>query len=193
MAKETEEISKEVWKKFLKNHWKIALVAVAGIIGAFIGAIYVFLWRTTGPEAIARYPATLDLWTVGYAIMLLIDLILWEILVIGLPVIAAVIVLYLLWWKKLPAEEQQEMKIPPREKSPQRKGRRGRGGNVLNFLVTITWLITIFANGYWDTPFKLWTFTYLFTSIIAAFLWLIVIFAIPAAIALVWWIRREWK
>lgn len=75
MTKESEEIPEETWKIFLKTHWKISILGVAGIVCAVIGAIFVFLWRTTGPEAIARYPATLDLWTVGYIITVILDLI----------------------------------------------------------------------------------------------------------------------
>ncbi len=193
MAKETEEIPKEIWKQFLKKHRTIALVAIAGIIGAFISAVYVFLWRATGTEAVTRYPPTLDLWTVGFVITLVIDLILWEILLIGIPVIAGIIILYMLWWKKLPADEQQAINISPRGKNPQKKGKRRSGSGAFNFLVTITWLIIIFVNGMWDTAFKLWSFTYLINSLISAFLWDLLILGIPAAIALTWWLRREFK
>ncbi len=190
---ETGEVPKDVWKAFLKTHWKIALVAIGGIIGAVIGAIYVFLWRTIGVEAQAIYPATLDLWTVGFAIRLIIDLILWELLIVFVPVIVAVVALYLLWWKKLPADEQNVFKNAPRENTPKKKGRRRNGRGFFNVLVGITWLIIIAVNGKWDEAFRLWTFTFLINSIVGAFLWDLVILGIPAGIALIWWLKRELK
>ncbi len=193
MAKETEESPKEVWKNFLRKNWKIALVAVAGIIGVFIGAVYVFLWRTTRVEAITRYPPTLDLWTVGYVFSLVLDLVLWGVLLIGIPVIAAVILLYLFWWKKLPVNEQQALNTSPREKGPRKKGRRRGGSGAFNVLICITWLIIINVNGYWNTAFKLWNFTFLINTMVSAVLWDIVILAIPAAIALIWWLRQEFQ
>src|SRR5271157_2374303 len=107
MAEINQDIQKGAWKNFLKKHWKMTFIIAAGIACAFIGAIFVFLWRTTGPEALARYPPTLGLWTVGYLVSLLVDLILWGLLLIVAPIIAAAIGIYFLWWKKLLAEERQ--------------------------------------------------------------------------------------
>ncbi|OLS12177.1 MAG: Uncharacterized protein RBG13Loki_4243 [Promethearchaeota archaeon CR_4] len=190
MAKENEDNPKDVWKKLVKKHWKIALIIAAGIACAFIGAIFVFLWRVTGPEAILRYPQTLGLWTVGYLFTLFFDLILWELLIIGIPVIAAAIVIYVIWWKKLSAEEKQEFPNSQKDKRAQRKMSKGRGGGFFNILLTITWLIIISVDGYWDVAFGGWTFIYLVNSILGAFLWDLLILGIPATIVLIWWLTR---
>ncbi len=194
MAEETKKNpQEEVWKKFVKTHWKITLVVVAGLISAIIGAVFVFLWRTTGPIAASRYPLTLDLWTVGYFWSLFWDLVLWEFLLVVLPVIAAAIAIFVLWWRKLPAEEKQEYSCKSNESSPRKKASRDRGSGVFGFLVTVTWLILIYANGYWDTAFGMWTFAYLINTLLSALLWDLIICGIPATIALIWWLRREFS
>ncbi len=172
----------------------MALLILAGIACAFVGTIFLFLWRTTGPEALARYPMTLDLWTVGYLVSLVLDLLLWFILLILVPVIAAAILLYFLWWNKFPQEEKQEYISRskngfPHKRFSRRRGRRG--GGFLNILFCITWLIIIASEGNWDKAFRLWTFTYLVYSILAAFLWDLLILGAPATIALILWLRRE--
>lgn len=197
MTIESEKIPEERWKKFLKNHWKISLLIAGGLVIAVIGAIYVFLWRTTGPEAIAQYPPTLDLWTVGYIITLVLNVILWEFLIIGIPVIAAAIIIFLLWWNKLPAEEKQEYSGSPKEKGTRKKIPARRGSGIFGFLVTITWLIIIYINGNWNVTFANWNYTYLIYSVLAAILWDLIIFGIPIAVLvgiyLIWWSRRELK
>jgi hypothetical protein len=191
MAEGFQEIPKNTWKNFLQKHWKMALVIAAGIACAVVGAIAVFLWRTTGPEALVRYPPTLGLWTVGYLVSLLVDLILWGLLLIVLPIIAAAICIYFLWWKRIPAGERQEYFGGPREKRPRRRARRGSAGGIFNIFVFITWLIIIGADGNWSKAFGLWTFSYLVISVLAAFLWDLLIIAIPVTIAFIWWVRRK--
>ncbi|MBN2150755.1 MAG: hypothetical protein JW839_04825 [Candidatus Lokiarchaeota archaeon] len=193
MTETTQGVPKDAWKNLVKRHWKMSAVIVAGVVGAVIGAILVFLWRTIGPEALARYPSTLDLWAVGYVVSLLLDLLLWEILLVVLPVIAAAIAVYFLWWNKIPEAERQEYASATKDGKPQKKVKKGGAGGVLNFLVAITWLIVVHADGKWDAAFGSWTFTYLVTSVLTAFLWDLVIIGIPATIALIWWIVRELK
>lgn len=193
MATENKDISEELWKKFLKKHWLISLIIAAAVASAVIGAICVFLWRTTGSEAVLKYPQTLDLWTVGYIITLILDVILYEFLIIGLPVIAGAILVYFLWWNKLPPEEKQEYSKPPKQQGTQKRVSRGRGSGIFGLLITITWLIIIYVDGNWNRPFQLWNYTYLIYSGLAAILWDLLIFGIPAAIFLIWWLSRELK
>ncbi len=193
MTKENEEHPEEKWKKFLKKHWQISLLIAAGIVCAVIGAIYVFLWRTTGSEAILKYPQTLDMWTMGYIITLILDVILYEFLIIGLPVIAGAILIYFLWWNKLPAEQKQEYAKPPKQPGSQKRVSRGRGSGIFSFLIMITWLIIIAVDGNWNTPFELWNYTYLIYSALSACLWDLLIFGIPVAIFLIWWLTCELK
>ena len=123
MAEGSQEIPKNTWKNFLKKHWKMAIVFAAGIACVVVGAIAVFLWRTTGPEALVRYPPTLNLWTVGYLVSLIVDLILWGLLLIAVPIIAAAICIYFLWWRKVPADERPEFSSASKERKPRMRAR----------------------------------------------------------------------
>ncbi len=192
MAEEIKNVPQEKgWKKFVKKHWKITLVVVAGLITAFVWAIFVFLWRATGAVAAERYPLTLDLWTVGYLWALFWDLILWEFLLVILPVLVAAIVIFAVWWNKLPAEEKQEYSRKNEDKSQHKKKSLDKGSSVFSCLITITLLILINVNGYWNVPFGAWTFAFLINTLVSAFLWDLTIIGVPGAIALVWWLRRE--
>jgi hypothetical protein len=193
MAEEKNMTQSEAWKGFLKKHWKMALVIIAGIACAFIGAIFVFLWRTIGIDVQAMYPSTLDLWSIGYLVSIVLDLLGWLFLLIVLPVIAAVIVLYLFWWNKFPEEEKRAYMQSSKDASTSKKMKRNGGGGAFNFLITITWLIIVYADGKWNAPFGTWTFLYLVNSVLATLLWDLLIIGIPATIALVVWLVRELK
>jgi hypothetical protein len=185
------DFQNETWKKFVKMHWKITIVMAAGIASAVVDAIFVFLWRITGPEAATLYPSTLGLWTVGSVWNLFWDIVLWEFLLVLLPVIAVVIVIFATWYRKLPADERNEYFPKPDPSKPRKKVSTRNGGRAINFIVTVTWLILIKVGGNWETAFVSWTFTYLITTILWAFLWDLIIIGTPASIALIWWLRRE--
>ena len=97
----------KVWKKFLRNHWKIlALIIVVGII-AVAGAIYVFLWHVeqAQPDLV---PMLLADWSMGHIITFIIHLIFWEAVFIGIPILIVFAAIYTQWWKKLPDMERKE-------------------------------------------------------------------------------------
>ena len=182
-----EEKNDKAWKKFLKNHWKFCLIIAAGIVGAVIGAVIVFLWRVGAAPAALGTPPNIGAWTVGYCVTFILNLILWEFLLIGIPIIAAAISIYALWYRKLPEDERAEYE------KEEKKHHTRDGGGAVSFLVTITWLIIVWVTGYWNIAFSTWTFNYLISSWLWALLWDLIIFGIPIAIGAIWWLHRELK
>lgn len=172
------------WKKFLRKHWSIvAFFVVAGIL-AFVGAIYVYLWFVGDAQSTGLVPSTLGLWTMGHMVTFVLHLIFWELIFIGVPVIIGAVVGWQ-WWRKLPAEEKKEYHF---------FGKRSRttgGGGGISVLLLIAFAIKVFVDGNWDVPIATWTLDYVVGSVISVLIWLGVIFGIPLAIALVWWIRHE--
>jgi hypothetical protein len=177
----------EVWKKFLRKHWNMLVVFVVGAILASIGAVLVFLWFLGDAQSTGLVPRTLDLWTMGYMVTFLLHLILWEVLFIGIPVIIAAVAGWL-WWRRLPDEEKKEYHF---------FGTRSRatsgGGGAIELLVFIAFCIKILTDGNWDVAFAAWTFDYLVYSYLSALIWVLVIFGIPMALGIIWWIRHEMK
>jgi hypothetical protein len=187
MAETESENGREAWKRFLRKHWNMLVLFAAGAVLASIGAILVCLWFVGDAQLTGLVPTTLGLWTMGHLVTFLLSLILWEVLFIGIPAIIAAVAGWL-WWKKLPDEEKKEYHF---------FGTRSRatsgGGGSISLLVFIAFCIKVFTDGKWNVAFATWTFDYLVYSLLWALIWILIIFGIPAAIGIIWWIRHEMK
>ncbi len=171
----------EGWKIFFRNHWKLFLLSVLGAIVAGIGAILVFLWFVGNAQLTGLIPVTLGLWTMGNLVSFFLNLIFWEALLIGIPVILVVVAVWL-WWRKLPDEEKKEYRF---------FGNRSRatsGGNAMSILIFIAFCLKIYIDGNWNVAFATWTFDYLVYSMLSVLIWVLIIFGIPIAIGLIWWL-----
>jgi hypothetical protein len=178
-----------IWKKFLRKHWRMAVLFVVGAVLAAIGAVLVYLWFVGQAQSSGLVPTTLNLWTMGHLIAFILNLIFWELVLIGIPVVLAVIGAYLVW-NRLPAHEREEYRRGGLFRS---RSRRRDYGNGFSFLVNIAFIIKIYADGNWNSPFATWTFDYLVYSFIVALISIAIIFGIPALIAGAWWLRREMR
>jgi hypothetical protein len=172
------------WREFIKDHWKLFCLIVVGVIIASVGAILVFLWLVGNAQSTGMVPMAIGLWTMGNLVNFLLNLIFWEVLLIGVPVILVVITI-LLWWKRLP----QESKIKYRFFGT--RSRNTSGGNAVSFLVFIAFCIKVFLDGNWNVSFSTWTFNYFVYSILTALIWVLIIFGIPIALGIIWWIHHE--
>ena len=191
MIEETESGKGEkIWKKFLRKHWKMLIAFLIGAIIAAIGAIYVYLWFVDNAQVTKLVPETLGLWSMGHFVTFIVRLIIWEVLFIGIPVLIAVALIFLLWWKKFPDEERKEYK---RGHLFGKHSRTTQGGEGISFFVFIVFCIKVFLDGNWGVPFATWTFDYLVYSCLWAFIWVLIIIGIPILIGGTWWIHLEMK
>jgi hypothetical protein len=161
------------------------LFAAAAIL-ASIGAVLVYLWFVGDAQSTGMVPASLGLWTMGHLVTFVLHLIFWEVLFIGIPVIIVAVAGWL-WWKKLPARERKEYHF---------FGARSRttgGGGSISLLFWIAFCIKIFLDGNWNVPFSTWTLNYLVYSGLSALIWILVVFGIPIALGIIWWINHEMK
>lgn len=182
--------SEKIWKTFVRKHWNMLAVFIVATIVAIIGAILVFLWFVADAQITNLVPQTLNLWTMGYLVTFLLHVLFWEIILIGIPVIAFVAAIYFLWWKKLPAEECYEYR---RGHLFGKKSRSREGGGTITFLINIGFIIKIYNDGNWNVPFATWTFNYLVYSYLVVIIWIAVIFGIPMTIGAIFWLHREMK
>lgn len=168
----------------MRRHWgAVAAFVVAGIL-AFVGAIYVFLWFVGNAQSSGMVPATLGLWTMANLVTFILYAVFWELLLIGIPAAMGAVVGWL-WWKRLPDEERRGYRFGGRSRSA--------GGGVVSFLLFIAFCIKVFIDGRWNVPIANFPLDYVVGSMITILIWGLVIFGIPAAIALTWWISREMK
>jgi hypothetical protein len=190
MTEQDAEPDTKIWKIFVQKHWTMLVVWIAAAVLAVIGAILVFLWFVGNAQATNLIPQTLNLWTMRYLITFLLHTLFWEIVMIGIPIIVFIAAVYFLWWKKIPLEERQQYR---REHLFGKKSRGRDGGGALTFLINIGFVIKVYIDGNWNTPFASWTFDYLVYSYLTILLWMAVIFGIPLAVGAVWWLHREMK
>ena len=187
MTETGPENGSEVWKKFLRKHWNMLVSFIVGVILAAIGAVLVFLWFVGDAQSTGLVPTTLSQWTMGYLVTCLLHLIFWEVLLIGVPVIIAAVAGWL-WWRRIPAEERKEYHF-----FSKRSRATSGGGGSISLLHFIVFCIKVFIDGNWDVAFATWTFDYLVYSCLWALMWILVIFAIPVSLGIIWWIRHEMK
>lgn len=187
MPRTKSENGSETWKKFLRKHWGMLALFVVGAILLTIGAVLVFLGFAGAAQSTGLVPTTLGLWSMGHLVTFLLNLIFWEALFIGIPVILAAVAGWQ-WLKRLPDKEKKEYHF---------SGRRGRaarrGGGPIPLLVFIVFCIKVFADGNWNAAFGTWTFDYLIYSMLTVCIWVLIVFGIPAGLALIWWIRHDKK
>jgi len=166
---------------FTRRHWRaFTTFAVAGVL-AFVGAIYVFLWFVGDAQSSGLVPPTLGLWSMSNLVNFIIYTVFWELVFIGIPV-AGVAAVAWRWWKRLPDDE----------KSGYHSGGRSRSaGGGVSLLLFVAFSIKVFVDGKWNVPIATFTLDYVVGSMITVLEWGLIIFGIPIAIGLAWWISRE--
>ena len=74
-----------------------------------------------------------------------------------------------------------------------KRTRKTDGGEAISFLVTIFFVIKIWLDGNWNTPFASWDLDYLVYSWLTALMWVMIIIGIPILIGVIWWLNKEMK
>ena len=173
------------WKGFLRRHWGAAAVFVTTMILAFAWGVYVFWWFAGNAQSSGLVPDTIGLWTVGDLLTFAIYAVFWELLLVGIPAVIGIVLAWR-WWTGLPKEERRGRPFG-------RAGRAGRGGGGFSFLLFLAFCLKVYFDGNWDVPIATFSLSYVVGSMITIITWASVILGIPAAIVLVWWIRRGTK
>ncbi len=180
-----EKLRGEGWKKFVRRHGKMTALIVGWIAAACIAALLVFLWVVADAQATGLVPDGLGAWTVGSVFAFILQAILWELILVASWVIPTAVVMYLLWYKKLPAEERKEY-----EGGPKRSKSAGEDSGI-SFFIGLVWLAIVWLDGKWNLAFQDWTFDDWVYSWIWAGLVVLVIVGIPVIIWVVWSLRRN--
>jgi hypothetical protein len=174
----------ERWRAFIRSHWKMFSLIVLGLSMVCVGAVLVFLWFLGNAQSTGMVPTALALWTMGNIVTFMLNLIFWEVLLVGVPTALAAIAAWS-WWKRLPLETRDEYRLFST------RSRSSRGGNAISFLVFIAFCIKVFIDGNWNVAIVSWTLDYLAYSVLSAFIWIAIIFGIPLVIGFVWWVRHK--
>ena len=182
MTEQTEVEKSSLWGKFLRKHWLAFAAFIAAAILAFIGAVYVFVWFTGNAQSTGLVPATLGMWTMGNIVAFILHAIFWELVLIGIPVAIGAVVAWQ-WWRRLPETEKSNLSG--------KRSRSSRAGGAISPLLFIAFAIKVYVDGNWNVAISTYTLDYVVGSMVTILLWIVAIFAIPAIVGLIWWIRHE--
>jgi len=186
----SEELSEEAfWKGMVKKYWVGFLILLLVCVGFFIWFFNILLIYIANSDIGGYGLWTLDNFSVGTSILWLLSLIGWELLLGGLPFVGVCgLIVALYWFVILPEEDKEAIKA--RESKDKKKKHHQKEGGGVSFLFTIAFLIVIFVQGHWLTPFGSLTYSYLIQAYIIGFMWVCIIAAIPAVIILLWYFSK---
>ena len=179
----------KIWKKFLRNQWKLIAFMIVVCIVAAIGAVYVFLWFVEDAQLTGLVPTTLASWSMGFLITFFVNLLIWEVLFIVIPLIIVAILVWQLWWNKIPDKERKEYKHAHLPFGKRSKRTDSSGG--ISFLVFVFFALKVWMDGNWGVPFATWKLDYLVYSYLWAIIVVVGIFGIPILIGGTWWLYYQ--
>ena len=171
------------WRGFARKRWRIVAAFGAAAVVAFVSGVYVFLWFVSNAQSSGLVPSSLGLWTMGHLVIFILTVIFWELLIIGIPVAVAG-VLGWQWWTRLPEGDRTGLRFRTRSRTT-------RGGGGLSTFFFIAFIIKVYLDGNWNVPISSFSLNYVVGSMVTILIWTAVLLGVPAAIAVVWWIRRE--
>jgi hypothetical protein len=172
------------WRSFMRRHRGAVAVLGLAVALVFIWAVYVFLWFAGNAQSSGMVPGTLGLWTMAILVTFILYAVFWELLLVGVP-LAIVAVVGWLWWRRLPEEERRGDRFGGRKRSA--------GGGGVSLLFFIGFCIKVYVDGKWHVPIATFTLDYVVGSMITILVWGLIIFGVPIAIGLIWWISRGMK
>ena len=180
----TDEI--EFGKKMLKKYWKWIMLIVPIIVVAVIGAILVLLQHIRLSPIGGFGNWNLGDWSIGTGIMFFLWLLLWEFLIVGLPTLGVLGGGFCYVWMKVVSEEDKKEINERNEKEKERRkkyrnwrvygGSSGGGGGLIN----LVFLIIVYVQRAWMTPFSAIAYTYWVNT----FLWSLLLIGLICGIPL---------
>jgi len=191
----SNEMSNKVfWRNLVIQYWYFVVIFGLIIIGALIGFILVLDWYINANPIGGKGTWTFNQFSMGTVIELAIFLILWELVVVGLPtLVVGGILAVIIWYGIFSPELKEEIKsqIKKDEEYKKRYGRTSEGGGIFGFLMFLGVCIYIFLDGNWATEFGDLNFGYFVDAWITVFIWVLIIFGIPAVvIGTIWFIKK---
>ena len=122
----------------------------------------------------------------GTLVSFILHLIFYELIFVGIPAIVGAVVGWQ-WWKRLPKQEKNEYNLSGR------RSRSSRADGAISPLLFIAFALKVYVDGNWNAAISTFTLDYVVGSMITILIWVAIIFGIPVAIGVIWWIRHEMK
>lgn len=108
-----------------------------------------------------------------------------ELIFVGIPVVVGASIGWQLR-RRLPSDERTDYHFFGRDS-------RTSGGSSGVSLLFFTAFCKVYLDGNRNAPIASWNLDYVVNSMVLILVWFAIIFRIPTAIELTWWIRREMR
>jgi hypothetical protein len=191
MAEETP-VDMTFVKSMIQKYWYMIIVFVVGVVGAIVGALLTLRFIIVNTPVGEGGTWTLAEFSLGTVILLFLWIFLWELLIVGLPVLAYFGIIFGLWWTNLPEDEKAKMK--EQEAKEKTTGQKvNEGGGVFGFIIFITFLILVWIDGNLFTTFDSLSFTYWIIMWLWAIFWLAIFIGIPVLIGGLIYLAKKWN
>ena len=180
------------WKEHIKSHWIFYLLCAIAFVGFVIGVLLVLIFQITTSWVGGYGTWTIGQFSIGTCLLFLIQLILWELLLVFLPGGVAFGIGWYYWWKKLLTPDEREQVEKQQEKQKQRKWhkRGGSAGGGFSFIIGIVFLIMLYVQKNLLIPFNTLDFTVLVYTYLWAAFWVVIVLVIPlVVIGLIWYLK----
>ena len=181
------------WKNFIKKHRNSFIIAIIAGICCIIGLILILLWVIEANPFVDPRTGRLGNWTLNYVVGTIILLIIWDLLFVGVPAALFFGIGGYLWWRRLPEEEKQEIKERDKKEKSRKAQKYGGGGGGFGIFMFIAYCIYIAVDGNYNKAFGLKPYTYWLYSYMLTFMWIIIVFGIPAAVILLVVYFTKWR
>ena len=177
------EAQKAMAGKFLRKHLASICCFLAAAILAFAGAVYVFVWFTGNAQSTGLVPSTLGLWSMG-------------------NIVAVYSACHLLGacpnrnscgyrCSRGLAMVEKICQKQKRKNITWKRSSQADAGGAISPLLFIAFALKVFVDGNWNVAISTYTLDYVVGSMVTILIWIVAIFAIPATIGIIWWIRHE--
>jgi hypothetical protein len=118
-------------------------------------------------------------------VLFILHVLFWELVLIGIPVAITAIGGWI-WWRHLPEAEKQQYDLS--RKPPQ--GQRCKRSGLTTDTHCICARVKVCVDVNWNAAIADFKLKYVVGSIVTILILIAVIFAIPSAIAFIWWISH---
>lgn len=195
IEEERKELSEEAfWIGIIRRNWILVLILIAACVGALIGGIFVLLTFIESSNVGNYGTWTFADFSVGTAILWMLLVFLWEFLLVLLPFCGFCGLIVCVFWFKIVSEEDKEaIKSRNKEEKDNKHHHYNKEGGGIGGFLFIAFLLMVFIDGQWLTPFGSLPYNYFVIAWLWGFIWTMIIIGSPAGVIALIYFWRKFK
>ncbi|MHA2288118.1 MAG: hypothetical protein ACXABG_04960 [Promethearchaeota archaeon] len=186
----SEEVSDEqFWKNKMKEYKWIFIVVIIAVAVIIAGVILVLIWYIETSPIGRQGDALIGEWRLDWVVGFMIQIILWELLIVGLPTGLFFGVGGYIVWSRLSDEKKEEFKARDKKKTHRKRDAgSGGGGSLFMFIAYCIYMGLQPSASYgsmYNAPFNSQPYSYWIYAGLYTFMWIVIIIGVPVCIILI--------